>query len=127
MEKSEASAAPLGRLVIYTHKIEEMAAFYARHFGFESVTLPGDRITELRAASGGASILLHPATARQKEGQAMIKLVFDVADVPAFCAQAAARGLRFGAIHQADGYVFANARDPGGNRVQVSSRAFAAR
>lgn len=124
MDKSEASPAPLGRLVIYTHKLEQMAAFYSKFFGFEIVERPGDRITELRPPGGGAAILLHPATARQREGQALVKLVFDVRDVPGFCAWAAAQGLRFGAIHLAGGYAFANARDPGGNRVQVSSRAF---
>lgn len=107
----------LGRVVIYTKKIDEMAAFYVRHFAFQVVRLKGDRIVELRPDTGGAAILLHPASARQKEGQALVKLVFDVQDVPAFCAVARANGLTFGKVHQADGYVFANAKDPAGNSV----------
>lgn len=118
---------PLGRLVIYTKKIEEMAAFYARHFGFTPFQAEGDRIIELCPREGGSAILLHPASVKQKEGQVLVKLVFDVEDVPAFCAGALENGLEFGKIHQAGGYVFANAKDPSGNSIQVSSRAFVPR
>ena len=52
-----------------------------------------------------------------------MKLVFDVADVAAFRAEAERNGLVFGPIHQADGYVFSNAKNPSGNPVQASSRA----
>ncbi len=107
-------AAPLGRVVIYTKKIDEMAAFYCQHFGFETRCLEGDRIVELRPKDGGVALLLHPAATGQKEGQSLVKLVFDVRDVAGFCAQAKERGLIFGALHQGDGYVFANAKDPAG-------------
>lgn len=118
-------APPLGRLIIYTKKIEEMAEFYCRHFGFEALHKDGDRLVELHAKAGGPSLLLHPASQKQKEGQPLVKLVFDVEDVPGFCLAAAANGLVFGKIHKADGYVFANAKDPSKNSIQVSSRAFA--
>ncbi|PWK61412.1 VOC family protein [Roseicyclus mahoneyensis] len=118
---------PLGRILLYTRQIDEMAAFYATHFGYAAHTRPGDRITELRPpATGGVTLMLHPLGKGQKAGQVLVKLVFDVADVPAFCQAAAAKGLIFGKIHDADGYHFANARDPAQNPVQVSSRAFAA-
>ncbi len=55
----------------------------------------------------------------------MVKLVFDVEDVPAFCAEAAKNGLVFARPFKGDGYVFANAKDPAGNPISVSSRAFA--
>lgn len=119
--------APLGRIVIYTKKIEQMAEFYSKHFGFSLLRAEGDRIFELRPQVTGVSILLHPASARQKEGQSLVKLVFDVEDVAAFCEAARGNGLTFGKVHQADGYVFANAKDPAGNSVQVSSRAFVPR
>jgi hypothetical protein len=32
--------------------------------------------------------------------------------------------LKFGAIWKGDGYEFANARDPDGNSISISSRAF---
>lgn len=114
---------PLGRLVIYTKKLDEMAAFYCRHFGYTRHDRPGDRIVELTGP--GIPLMLHPAGARQKEGQPLVKLVFDTPDVTAFCEKAAANGLTFGKEHKADGYTFANAKDPGGNSIQVSSRAFA--
>ena len=54
----------------------------------------------------------------------MVKLVFDVEDVSAFCESAKTQGLDFGKIHEAGGYQFANAKDPSKNSIQVSSRAF---
>jgi predicted enzyme related to lactoylglutathione lyase len=114
----------LGRLVIYTSKIDQMEQFYAKHFGFSVLRAEGDRIVELRAQTSGISLLLHPAAAKQKEGQALVKLVFDVENVSTFCKSAKADGLEFGKIHKAGGYEFANAKDPSRNSIQVSSRAF---
>ncbi|MFK8034747.1 MAG: VOC family protein [Hyphomicrobiales bacterium] len=113
-----------GRLIIYTKKISEMVDFYRTHFGFQEHRIEGDRIVELRPSDGGFSILLHPASKGQRDGQSLVKIVFDVEDVPAFCEQAKLRGLVFGSIHGADGYCYANAKDPSKNSVTVSSRAF---
>lgn len=117
-------AAPLGRLVMYTKRIDDMVAFYAKHFGYSERRIEGDRIVELVPPGAGATLMLHPASKARKEGQTLVKLVFDVADVPGFCEAAKANGLIFGSIHQADGYCFANAKDPAKNSIQVSSRAF---
>lgn len=117
----------LGRILIYTKQVEEMAAFYARHFGYSVLRQQGDRLIQLTPNTNGIAILLHPASAKQKQGQVLVKLVFDVEDVPAFCETSSAKGLNFGKIHHADGYVFANAKDPSGNPIQVSSRAFSQR
>lgn len=116
---------PVGRIIVYTRKIPEMTDFYCRHFGFAAHQRDDDRIVELRPASAGATILLHPAGKGQKQGQSVVKLVFDVEDVERFCRDARARGLDFGPVHRADGYSFANAKDPSGNPVSVSSRAYA--
>ncbi|OIQ26990.1 MAG: glyoxalase [Alphaproteobacteria bacterium MedPE-SWcel] len=116
-------APAIGRVVIYTRRIDQMAEFYSRHFGFAVLRSPTDRIVELVPQTSGLTILLHPAAAKQKEGQALVKLVFDVDDVEAFCAEARTEGLEFGKIHQADGYCFANAKDPAKNSIQISSRA----
>ena len=118
---------PLGRLIIYTKKLEEMTQFYTRHFGYTAHTDEADRLIELRPPNGGVVLLLHPAAKGQKEGQVLVKLVFDIPDVAAFCTQAAARGLFFSKPHKAEGYIFANCKDPAGNPVSVSSRAFAKR
>lgn len=115
---------PLGRIIIYTKKMDEMAAFYARHFGYTIRRDPKDRIVALDPAGTGAALMLHPAGQRQKEGQVMVKLVFDVPDVAEFCAKAADAGLTFSRPRKADGYTFANAKDPAGNPISVSSRAF---
>ncbi len=102
-----------------------MTAFYCRHFGFEPLQRPGDRIVELKPKRSGLALLLHPASKGQKPGQSLIKLVFDVEDVAAFCEKAKQQGLEFGPVHQVDGYSFANAKDPSNNSISVSSRAFA--
>lgn len=117
----------LGRIIIYTKKLEEVAAFYCKHFEFEVLRLEGDRIVELVSQGGGANILLHPMSDGRKDGQTLVKLVFDVEDVEGFCLSSKDRGLQFGSIHHADGYCFANAKDPANNSVSISSRAFAKR
>jgi predicted enzyme related to lactoylglutathione lyase len=114
----------LTRLVLYTHDIAAVSQFYQLHFGYAEQPNPTDRIVELTPPGPGVILMLHPAAKGQKAGQAAVKLVFDVVDVAGFCADAAARGLDFGPLHQVDGYVFANAKDPSGNSISVSSRAF---
>lgn len=119
--------AHLGRIVIYTKRLEDVAAYYCKHFGFEMLRLEGDRIVELIAPGPGANILLHPMGQGRKDGQTLVKLVFDVEDIAGFCQASKKQGLEFGGIHQADGYSFANAKDPAGNSVSISSRAFVKR
>lgn len=114
----------LNRLILYARDVEGTVAFYEKHFGFQVLRLPGDRIVELVAPGGGANIMVHAAAKGVKTGQVTVKLVFDVDDVPAFCEKSAGNGLMFGAVHGADGYDYANAKDPCGNNIQVSSRAF---
>jgi len=116
--------APLARIILYVKDVEHSAAFFALHFGFAVHQSPPDRLTELIPADGGARLLLHKAGKAQKLGQSAVKLVFDTEDVPGFCETAKSRGLLFGSPHQADGYQFANAKDPDGNSLQVSSRAY---
>lgn len=115
----------LGRIVIYTKRIPEMIAFYTAYFGFQAKERAGDRIVELCQPDGGTTLLLHPAGKGQREGQSLVKLVFDTRDVTGFCRVSAEKGLIFGPIHKTGGYEFANAKDPSNNSVSVSSRAFA--
>jgi hypothetical protein len=51
-----------------------------------------------------------------------MKIVFAVADVPQFVQEREAHGLKFGPIHSPAGFQFANAKDPAGNSISVSSR-----
>ncbi|MEP3296332.1 MAG: VOC family protein [Pseudoruegeria sp.] len=114
----------LGRVIIFTKQMDEMTAFYCRHFEFEVRSAEMDNIIELKSPEGGASLLLHRVSDKRKEGQAIVKLVFDIEDVPEFCAKAERNGLKFGPLLLGDGYQFANAKDPAGNSISVSSRAF---
>lgn len=118
---------PLGSLMLYTKCLPEMVVFYSLHFGYTASQGQGDRLVELMPPPGGLTLLLHPAAKSQKMGQVLVKLNFDVEDVAAFCANAQKNGLVFGARHQGDGYVFANAKDPSGNPICVTGRAFGLR
>ena len=115
----------LGRILLYVRDIDTVAEFYARHFGFRVHREEGDRVVELESfTDAGANIMLHPLGRGRRGGQTVAKLIFDVPDVEAFCTQAAEHGLPFGAVHRADGYVFANTQDPAGNAISISSRAY---
>jgi predicted enzyme related to lactoylglutathione lyase len=102
------------------------AAFYCTHFGFDSTLEVVEGLIELRSTNGGAHLLIHQAAKSVKLGQVGVKLMFDVEDIEGFKQRSAANGLAFGPTHAANGYAFANAKDPDGNPVAVSSRAFRA-
>jgi catechol 2,3-dioxygenase-like lactoylglutathione lyase family enzyme len=114
----------IGRILLYVKSVEKTVAFYTTHFGFHAVQDEGDRTVELVCRNGGANLMIHPAAKGQKQGQSAVKIVFDVEDVESFIKTSAAAGLNFGTPHKADGYVFANAKDPDGNSISVSSRVF---
>ena len=115
---------PIASVVLYVKDIAKVAEFYTTHFGYveEPGSLPGWLVL---SAGEGCTISLHQAAKSQKSGAAM-KIVFAVRDVERFIAQRARAGLKFGPIHQADGYVFSNAKDPAGNSISVSDRKYRA-
>ena len=112
----------LSSLVLYTSRMEQMAQFYSDHFDYTAHIAENDRIVELRPPGDGMTLLLHPKGKGRKQGQVLVKLVFATKDVVGICDNARAKGLEFGPMHQADGYVFANTKDPAGNSVSVSGR-----
>ncbi len=114
----------LNRVVIYSKNPQKMADFYVRHFLFVAEPDHDGSMINLIPSTGGARITLHPSAKSQRMGQVLVKLSFDARDVAGFKEKAAKAGLSFGKIWQADGYEFANAKDPDGNSVQISSRAF---
>lgn len=116
--------APLGTIIIYARNMHTSAAFYSKHFGFKTTGEIREGLIELHAPSGGAGILIHQAAKSVKLGQVGVKLSFHVADVAAFVAESARNGLKFGTMHHANGYSFANTKDPDKNSVSISSRAF---
>lgn len=114
----------LGTIIIYARDIHATAAFYSRHFGFHTTGEVVEGLIELHAAGLGAGILIHQAAKSAKLGQAGVKLSFHVQDIEQFVETAKAHGLEFGPIHQANGYSFANAKDPDNNSISISSRSF---
>jgi predicted enzyme related to lactoylglutathione lyase len=114
----------LGTIIIYARDMQKTATFYREHFGYQTTGEVIEGLIELHAKNGGAGILIHQAAKSVKLGQVGVKLSFDVRDVEAFALAAAKKGLKFGAIHEANGYQFANTKDPDKNAVSVSSRVF---
>ena len=114
----------LGTILIYARDMQKTAKFYSEFFGFETDGRVVEGLIELIPKNGGATILIHQAAKSLKLGQVAVKLTFHVSDVAGFTAKAAVAGLQFGAIHQANGYQFANAKDPDGNSICISSRVF---
>ena len=119
--------ATLNRIILYAKDVDETVRFYETHFGFVAQREAGDSAVELAPSNGGAILMILPAGKGLKVGQSKVKLVFDVEDVESFCAECAEEGLIFGSPHVASGYAYANAKDPCGNSIQVSSRAFRVR
>ena len=117
-------SAALNTIIIYARNMQKTACFYRDFFGFETSGLVVEGLIELRSSNGGANLLIHQAAKSLKLGYAGLKLSFDVPDVDAFKVHAAERGLKFGATHQANGYSFANTKDPDKNSISISSRAY---
>lgn len=118
--------ASLDTIIIYARNPSATAAFYCSYFEFQSTGVMEQGLITLSPKTSGASLLIHQAAKSIKLGHAGLKLVFSVEDVEAYKAQCAALGLEFGSTHQAQGYCFANAKDPDGNSVSISSRAYRA-
>lgn len=111
----------LGRVILYVKDIAKVALFYETFFGWKRGTSePG--WLELECPAGGCVIALHQASKAQRSGSA-VKLVFGVEDVQEFVDRAAEGGLKFGPVHVVEGsHQFANAKDPAGNSISISSR-----
>jgi len=111
----------VSRVILYVKDVARVAAFYQQHFGMKQ--LPGNEEgwVELSSGKRGCNIALHKAASSQKSGAA-VKVVFGVSNVRKFIAERGADGLRFGPIHSPGEFEFANAKDPAGNSIQISSR-----
>lgn len=108
------------RVIIYARDMQKTADFYTQYFGFRAV--PEKGLIALISKDGKESILIHQAASSIKMGQVCVKLIFNVADVEAFKSSSLKKGLKFGATHKGDGYLFANVKDPNKNNVSISSR-----
>ncbi|MFL7038292.1 VOC family protein [Vibrio lentus] len=114
----------LSTIMIYARNMKKTAEFYSTHFNFETTGEVVEGLIELFPKNGGSSILIHQAAKSIKLGQAAVKLTFNVENITEFIANASVSGVKFGAVHEANGYQFSNTKDPDGNSVSISSRAF---
>jgi predicted enzyme related to lactoylglutathione lyase len=111
-------------IVIYARDMQKTTEFYRKFFDFITTGQVVEGLIELTSPNGGLHIRVHQAAKSVKLGQAGVKLSFAVRDVEAFKAKSEKLGLRFGATHLANGYSFANAKDPDKNSISISSRAY---
>jgi catechol 2,3-dioxygenase-like lactoylglutathione lyase family enzyme len=114
--------ARISRIILFVRDIPVVAAFYQRHFGLHPVDTGEKGWLELSAA-GGSNLALHQATTTSRDrGRSPTKIVFEMRDIHAAVSEFRAQGLKFGKVHEVNGFAFANARDPEGNPIQISSR-----
>ena len=111
-------------VTIYARDVQKTADFYRRFFGFVGSGEAVEGLILLTSPNGGAGIAILQAAKSVKLGQVGVKLSFAVRDVEAFKLESERRGLKFGSTHLANGYSFANAKDPDKNSVSISSRAY---
>ena len=121
MEKHLITGPRITRIILYVKNIPRVAAFYQQFFNMTPLPGASDGWMELASSTEGCTIALHQASVGQKSGAAM-KIVFGVADVEAFKKEKEKQGLKFSVIHRVAGIEFANAKDPAGNSIQISSR-----
>lgn len=106
----------LARVILFTAKMDEMAAFYGGVLGLKQVT---DEKGWKEFDAGGTCIALHSGTS--SPGRKGPKLAFYAKDVAAMRAKLMAKGAKFGKVGGAPFYL-CNGRDPDGNPVQLSAR-----
>lgn len=109
------------KIAFYVRDIPKVASFYSDFFGFTARYNSKNDKAVLTPANGGCRIVLLQASRGHKTGQSIVKLIFDVDDVPAAKEIFGSKGLMFGAIHQGPGYEFSNARDPAKNLISISN------
>jgi predicted enzyme related to lactoylglutathione lyase len=119
-------ATSIVRIILYVQEIPKVARFYERYFGMKALPSDNKAWLELASDAGGCILALHQASRAQQssaqQSSAAMKIVFGVPDVRAFVADCERDGLKFGPIHEAGEFLFANVKDPAGNPVQVSNR-----
>jgi predicted enzyme related to lactoylglutathione lyase len=125
MQNATKLSPPLTRVILYVKNVSNVAAFYQLHFNLRPLPGATPDWIELARSESGCTIALHRAAKTHASGAA-IKLVFGVADIRAFKTAAEKNGLKFGAIHSPEGFEFANAKDPAGNSISISSRGLSA-
>lgn len=121
MKNSSNPSPPITRVILFVKDIPKVAAFYEQFFGMRPLPGATDGWRELAGAPDGCTIALHQASISQKSGAAM-KIVFGVADVRSFKRAKEKEGLKFGVVYKFGNIEFANAKDPAGNSIQISSR-----
>lgn len=108
----------LRRVILFTHRLAEMTAFYRDVLGLEIV---GREDGWVDFAAGACGLALHAGPS--KVGARPPKLVFYAADVETARASLVKRGLaQAGPVKSAGHFDMCDCKDPDGNPFQISSR-----
>jgi catechol 2,3-dioxygenase-like lactoylglutathione lyase family enzyme len=106
----------LARVILFTARMEEMAAFYGEVLGLKLVT---DEKGWKEFDAGGTRVALHSGSS--SPGRKGPKLAFYAKDVTATRAKLVAKGAKFGKVGGAP-FFLCNGKDPDGNAIQLSAR-----
>jgi catechol 2,3-dioxygenase-like lactoylglutathione lyase family enzyme len=111
----------ISRIILFVPDVALVAAFYERHFDLKR--LEGGDADWVELSAGGCNLGLHRAHGvGGDKAHSPAKVVFEVEDVHAAKAEFSKEGLEFGKVWEGAGYAFADAVDPAGNPIQISSR-----
>lgn len=107
----------LRRIILFTRRMPDMAAFYSDVLGLPQVT---DDVGFKEFDAGGCRIALHNGTSQT--GARPPKIVFWSGDVAATRDALMARGAKLGKLLPGGGLVRCEGKDPDGNPFQISNR-----
>ncbi len=105
------------RVIMFTGRIEEMAAFYRDVIGLKQIA---DEAGWKDFQAGGCNIALHRGTSTI--GKRPPKLVFYADDVAGTRDALLRRGASLGKVKSGNGLDLCEGRDPDGNPFQISNR-----
>lgn len=111
----------IARVVLSVWDMPQVTVFYQWHFGLRPLPSARKDWLEFEPEPGGCTFAL-PHAAKSEKIDPAIEIAVGVLDVRGFVAKRAKAGLKFGAIHDAGDFAFANAPDPAGNSISVPSR-----
>jgi catechol 2,3-dioxygenase-like lactoylglutathione lyase family enzyme len=113
---------PMRRVILFTHNMAGMRAFYVDIIGLQVVE-EDDGWIDLEA--GGCNIALHAAGTKVEIGrdfEGPHKIVFAADDVAAAREDLMSRGAKMGTIKVFGDLRLCDGDDPDGNRIQLSNR-----
>lgn len=116
------------RVIIFTHRMEEMAAFYREQMGLREIPDPQyDRDEWQEFDAGSARIALHRAYGKKSGTKSAThgcahKIVFYAKNVAAARTALLKKKVEMGELKKFGSLQLCDGTDPDGNKIQISNR-----